>query len=567
MPSSYALGVRLAPWLAITLLSLPVAGGLAGVIAPAFGFLPALGGNTLTLAHWQTLLNRPGLGQMIQLSYVTGLVSAAVSLAIVVLFLGAFMHTRLFSAVRRLLSPLLAVPHAAAAIGLAFLLAPSGLFSRALSPGVTGWQHPPDILFPGDPFGLAMIAGLVLKEVPFLLLMSLAALPQCQASERLRMARALGYGPLSAFLKVVLPGLYPLLRLPIYAVIAFASSTVDVALILGPTTPPPLAVAVLRWLNDPNLSMRFMASAGALLQLGVTLAALASWWLIEFLVRRLARDWLMNGRRHNGDAFLGGIALGAVSLSLLLIMGSLVGLMLWSLAAYWPFPEALPQPLTLRNWMGAAGRLGDPLIQAATIGIVATLLSSILVVGALEAETLHERPTRPWAQLILYLPLLVPSVAFLFGLVLIQVQIGAPPGIAAVILGHAVFVLPYVFLSLAESYRRLDPRWTYLARSLGASPAQVFWRVRLPMLSVPLLTAAAVGFAVSIGQYLPTLLLGAGRVSTITTEAVSLAGGGDRRLTAVYALLQLAMPALGFALALGLPRLVFRRRSGLLTSA
>ncbi|MGC3874727.1 ABC transporter permease [Halomonas sp. GXIMD04776] len=567
MPSGYALGVRLAPWLAIALLSLPVASGLVGVIAPAFGWLPALGGDTLTLTHWQALLERPGLDRMVQLSYVTGLASAGLSLSIVVLFLGAFMHTRLFSAVRRLLSPLLAVPHAAAAIGLAFLLAPSGLLSRALSPRLTGWQHPPDILFPGDPHGLALITGLVLKEVPFLLLMSLAALPQCRASERLRVARSLGYGPLSAFLKAVLPGLYPLLRLPVYAVIAFASSTVDVALILGPTTPPPLSVAVLRWLNDPDLSMRFMASAGALLQLGVTLAALATWWLIEFLVRRLTRAWLANGRRRNGDALLGSIALGAVSFSLLLIVGSLIGLVLWSLAAYWPFPQALPQPMTLRNWMGAAGSLSDPLTQAAAIGIVATLLSLVLVVGALEAETLHERQTRSWAQLILYLPLLVPPVAFLFGLVLMQVQVGAPPGIAAVILGHAVFVLPYMFLSLAESYRRLDPRWAYLARSLGASPGRVFWRVRLPMLSVPLLTAAAVGFAVSIGQYLPTLLLGAGRVSTITTEAVSLASGGDRRLTAVYALMQLAMPALGFSLALSLPRLVFRRRSGLLTSS
>ncbi len=44
------------------------------------------------------------------------------------------------------------------------------------------------------------------------------------------------------------------------------------------------------------------------------------------------------------------------------------------------------------------------------------------------------------------------------------------------------------------------------------------------------LTALAVGFAVSIGQYLPTLLLGWGRVPTITTEAVALSSGGDRRI-------------------------------------
>ncbi|MDN5782777.1 MAG: ABC transporter permease subunit [Luteimonas sp.] len=297
----------------------------------------------------------------------------------------------------------------------------------------------------------------------------------------------------------------------------------------------------------------------------VTLAALGTWWLFERLVRCMGRALQQTGRRGNADRALGGLALGSITLSLALMLGSLVGLILWSLAAYWPFPHAVPQPITLHNWLSAMDGVTTPLVNAAVIGLVSTLLSLLLVIGALENETLRKRPMRPWAQLVLYLPLLVPPIAFLFGMVMLQAQLGIAPGLAVVIFGHAVFVLPYVFLSLAESYRRLDPRWAQVARSLGARPSRVFALTRLPMLSVPLLTAAAVGFAVSIGQYLPTLLLGAGRVSTITTDAISLASGGNRRLTAVYALLQLALPALGFALALGLPRLLFRRRSAMRT--
>ena len=41
--------------------------------------------------------------------------------------------------------------------------------------------------------------------------------------------------------------------------------------------------------------------------------------------------------------------------------------------------------------------------------------------------------------------------------------------------------------------------------------------------------AGAVGFAVSAGLYLPTLFAGGGRFVTLTTEAVTLASGGDRR--------------------------------------
>ena len=556
--------VELMPTLTLSLLALPIVAGLAGVIAPAFGWLPALGGESLSLAPWRALWQVPGLARMAGLSLTTGLVSAALALAIVLLFLAAFVETAPFRLVRRLLSPLLAVPHAAAAIGLAFLLAPSGLASRLVSPWASGWTQPPDYLFPGDPFGLALIGGLVLKEVPFLLLMCLAALPQCRATQRLRVARSMGYGPVTAFAKAVLPGLYPLILLPVYAVIAFASANVDVALILGPSTPPTLSVAVMRWQADPDLSLRFLASAGALLQLAVTVLALASWWLAERLLAPALASRCEDGRRRRGERLgrlLGG---GLITAVIVLLGASLVGLVLWSLAAWWPFPSAWPSPMTLDTWRQAAGMLGAPLRQTASIGLAATALAVVLVVGSLEAETLRARPLPAGTLLILYLPLLVPPVAFLYGLVQWQTQLGLAAGWLAVMLGHVLFVLPYVFLSLAEAYRRLDPRWSQLASALGATPSRVFWRVRLPMLVAPIGVAAAVGFAVSVGQYLPTVLLGAGRLSTLTTEAVALASGGDRRLTAVHALAQLALPALGFALALGLPRLLFRHRHQLL---
>jgi putative thiamine transport system permease protein len=87
--------------------------------------------------------------------------------------------------------------------------------------------------------------------------------------------------------------------------------------------------------------------------------------------------------------------------------------------------------------------------------------------------------------------------------------------------------------------------------------------VRLPMLLAPMLTACAVGLAVSIGQYLPTQLLGAGRVPTVTTEAVSLAAGGNRRVIGVWALVQASLPLVGFIIAVGLPRLLWSNRRGM----
>ncbi|WP_444985010.1 ABC transporter permease [Halomonas mongoliensis] len=559
--------LRLAPALIVTLLVGPILAGLTMAALPAFGYLPALGGHAFSMAPWRELFAQPGLARSVAVSLASGLVTTAISLTVVLLFLAAASGSRLDHWIRRLVSPLLSLPHAAAAFGLAFLIAPSGLLARLASPGLTGWERPPDLLIVQDPWGLSLMAGLILKEIPFLLLMSLAALPQLAPAWRLAMARSLGYRPTIAWLKVVAPALYPLIRLPVYAVIAYATSVVDMALILGPTLPPTLAVSILTWFQDPDLSRRFMASAGALLQLGVTASALAIWWGLERLVARLGRGWVEGGQRCRGEWPLRLAGKGLILLTTLAACAGIATLALHSVSGFWRFPEALPHAFTLLHWQRALPSLAGPVASTLVIAGVATLLALALTLAALENEQrtgCHPAQGHLASALtLLYLPLIVPQIAFLFGLVVVTESLGTRPQHALVIFGHLLFVLPYVFLSLSEAYRRFDPRWSQLALSLGASPDGAFWRVRLPMLLAPLLTAGAVGLAVSIGQYLPTQLLGAGRVPTVTTEAVSLAAGGDRRLIGVWALVQASLPLLGFLVAVGLPRLLWSHRCGM----
>jgi len=133
----------------------------------------------------------------------------------------------------------------------------------------------------------------------------------------------------------------------------------------------------------------------------------------------------------------------------------------------------------------------------------------------------------------------------------------------AVVWAHLIFVLPYLFLSLADPWRAFDPRYARTAASLGASRSRVFFRVKLPILLRPLLIACAVAFAVSVGQYLATIFAGNGRVATLTTEAVTLAGGADRRVIGAYALAQSLFPFLVYLLALVLPALLYANRRGL----
>ena len=242
----------------------------------------------------------------------------------------------------------------------------------------------------------------------------------------------------------------------------------------------------------------------------------------------------------------------------------LCGLALWSVAGLWSFPNALPETLTLGTWRLAGSDLAKTLTDTLVIATLSTALAMALTLGCLEAEQrYHLQMGRP-AQIMLYLPLLVPQIAFLPGLQVLALHLGAAGSLASVTAAHLVFVLPYVFLSLATPYRCFDPQIALIGASLGASDTRIFWCLRLPMLLASLLTASAVGIAVSVGQYLPSLLIGGGRVETLTTEAVALASGGNRRIIGAYGLAQMLLPAAGFMLALALPAVVFRNRRGLL---
>jgi putative thiamine transport system permease protein len=347
------------------------------------------------------------------------------------------------------------------------------------------------------------------------------------------------------------------------AVLAYSASTVDVALILGPTNPPTLAVELVRMANDPDLAHKLAASAGALCQLVLVGMLLLIWRLGEIVVAALGREAAERGARGRFEPIWRSLGAGLAGLSSAIVLVGLGSLLLWSFARAWRYPDLLPNGLGLATWKRVAPALTEASLRSLGLAACTAALALVLALGSLEGgERAAKAPPRG-LDLLLYVPLIVPQVAFLFGLQVLFAAAGIGNGFVALLLVHLLFVLPYVLIALRDPWRALDPRYAAVARALGASPARVLWRVRLPMLLRPILTAGAVGFAVSLGLYLPTLLIGAGRYATVTTEAVALAAGGDRRLVGAWAISQAALPAIGFAVAIVVPSLVYRNRAGL----
>lgn len=539
---------------------LPTLAGLWGTFRTAFGFLPVSGFDQPGWEAWHRLVAMPGFWTSVRLTLTTGVVATILSLLLASGF-AAWIWARwgLYSG-GQWLTPILAAPHAALAIGLAFLIAPSGWLVRWVSPGLTGWEVPPTWATVNDPWGAALILGLVIKETAFLTLVLLTALAQLPVTRNLAAARALGWGPVAAWALVIWPQLYPMIRLPVLVVLSYSLSVVDVALILGPGAPPTLAVAMLRWVMSPDPGLLVPAAAAGLLLGMLIVGSILVWLAAEWGVRRLARRTVSFGPDWPGNkAVQGGV--GAMGVILLLLMlGSGMVLALWSVAFRWSFPDPFPAQFTLLGWQHAAG--WEAAGRTLVIGVTATVLALAMVLLWLEAEDRRARGPF-WIEGILYIPLLIPQVVFLFGLQVVALRAGLSGSLWAVIWSHVFFIVPYMMIALAGPWRQLDPALIRASAALGAGPWRRWWRVKLPVLLRPVLVAAALGFSVSVALYVPTILLGAGRVTTLTTEAVALASGADRRITAVHALLQMALPLAAFLLAWWIPALLHRNRRGL----
>ncbi|MEO6564452.1 MAG: ABC transporter permease [Casimicrobiaceae bacterium] len=554
--------LRFAPAVTVAVLLLPIVAGLVGTLLPAFGYLPAIGGSSFGVDGWRRLFAAPGIATSIGSTLFTGILASVLSVLLAIAFCAWAWGRPWTRRVGSWLAPILATPHSAIALGLAFLVAPSGWVVRAISPWLTGWTIPPDVATVGHAGGLALVLGLMVKEVPYLTLMIVGAMHQVAAAPQLSVARAAGYARAEAWLKVILPQIYPQIRLPFYAVIAFSLSVVDVALILGPTNPPTLAVQAVRWFIDADITFYFQASAAAILLLAMVVTVVAGWFLLERVAIVLGRRWIVRGRRHGPMNGIVATLAGSGVVLFALAMLAIVGMGVWSFAVQWRFPDALPQAWSLANLLRRVQGLAEPAQWTLVLGMAATAIALVLAVACLENESRTRIKTGSRTLCILYVPLLLPQVAFLFCAQVLLVRLNLDGAVGAVIFAHLVFVLPYLFLSLADPWRSLDPRYARTAASLGASPTRILLRVKLPLLLRPVLIACAVAFAVSVGQYLATLFAGNGRIPTLTTEAVTLAAGADRRVIGAYALMQSALPMLFFLAAALVPALLYRNRRG-----
>jgi putative thiamine transport system permease protein len=529
-------GFQLAALPLLLIFLLPLALSLA-LILPVFA----------DAAAFRALLNHPQFWGAVRLTLFTGLASTTLSLICALMIIAGRLNRPPQA------GAMLALPHLSLAIGLSLLIMPAGLLARVLALPF-GWTSPPMWVTTQDPYGLALAAALVLKETPFLVwafasLLNRDDLRQFFAGQS-AVARSLGHGPSSVFLRIVTPQLLSRTVWPLVAVLAYSLTVVDMAIVIGPTQPPTLAQLVWIDLNDAEPAMAARGAAGVLALSGGILLLL---WVVGLSVRLgrpYTRKWLSghSGTGHAKISFLTQIW----SLWTLLYSAIVILLLFQTTSGLWPFPKLLPESLTLSAWEKLLSD-GGPLLTSFLLAFGTAATALVASVVWLEGM----RPSRDTIMLWLSAFLLcLPSLLIGLGQYRLFLALGITGTVPAMFLAHVLPVVAYVFIMLQGPYRGFDGRWQATAAGLGQKRAAFLCQIKWPMLKAPILAAFAVGFAVSIAQYVPAQLAAAGRYSTLPIEAVTLASGGNRALVAAYGAALMVLPLVVFLMAqwLGRPR-------------
>lgn len=179
-----------------------------------------------------------------------------------------------------------------------------------------------------------------------------------------------------------------------------------------------------------------------------------------------------------------------------------------SFSSHWS--GAFPSGFTTGHYESATR--GESL-KALTTSLVTAVTASLLALAvgswaALAAASLKRGGKRVLDTLFM-LPVAVPSVVV--GLAIL-VAFSKPPMILngtrwIVILAHTILVAAFAYQSVSAAIVRLDPAYAQAAASLGARPAYVLWKVKLPLLLPSLNAAAGLCFALSMGELSATMML------------------------------------------------------------
>ncbi|MBN9754618.1 Spermidine Putrescine ABC transporter permease component potC [Pseudonocardia sp. Ae406_Ps2] len=182
-----------------------------------------------------------------------------------------------------------------------------------------------------------------------------------------------------------------------------------------------------------------------------------------------------------------------------------------------------PEGLSLRWFTEAVSY--EPFRSALGTSLVVAVFATVLalVVGVPATYAIHRRSPRgrTLLQTLFLSPLIVPELVLSFALFQFFVVQAGIDTLSALVVGHAVLLLPYTVRVTGASLLAADPALEEAATGLGAGPLTTFFRITLPVIAPGVVAASILSVLTSFNNVPLSLMLTSRRVETLPVAMLS----------------------------------------------
>lgn len=183
---------------------------------------------------------------------------------------------------------------------------------------------------------------------------------------------------------------------------------------------------------------------------------------------------------------------------------------------------------TLDNWLNPCAPEGmcSAVGRSIEIGLLSTLVATILGTLAAFALVRHDFVGRSSSNLLIFLPMASPEIVMGSSLLALFVAsgLGGQLGFWTIFVAHVMFCLSFVIVTVRSRLAGMDDNLEQAAMDLYATPQQTFWRVTFPLVFPGILGAALLSFSLSFDDFIITNL----NAGTTTTFPMFVWGAAQR---------------------------------------
>ena len=216
-----------------------------------------------------------------------------------------------------------------------------------------------------------------------------------------------------------------------------------------------------------------------------------------------------------------------------------------SVTSRYPFPEIIPDHLNFSHWVSVftgESELTQSLIISACISLSVAFVATGL--GFITSRAFAGKHNEKHFIKLTYLPFLFPPVIYASMVSHFFIVAHISGTIVGVIIGQILIAYPFAILLLRGFWSRIVLTSEESAKTLGASPRQVLFRILLPMAKGLLFITFFQTFLISWFEYGLTTLLGLGQIQTLTLRVFGYIQQGNPALAAMSSLFLFIPPVL-----------------------